>query len=200
MTAYDALFTQAGLQPGERVLVHVIGSGVGTAAIQLAHAVSATVYGTARSQSKLERAVPLGLDVPLLLPDFAPEMQRLTAGRGVQVIIDLLGADFLTQNLQSISEWGRMVVVSTLTGLQGEISLGLLALKRATLKGVTMRSRSLRERLNVTHDFADHVLPLFASGHIRPVVDRTYPLAEINAAHIAMGLNENFGKIVLTLD
>jgi NADPH:quinone reductase len=200
MTAYDALFTQASLQPGESVLIHVVGSGVGTAAIQLAQAVSATVYGTARTAAKLEQAVSLGLDVPLLLPDFASEIQRLTAGRGVQVILDLLGADFLKQNMQSLSDWGRMVIVGALTGRQGEISLGLLGAKRISLKGVTMRSRTLSEKLNVVHDFANSVLPLFARNRVKPIVDRTYPLTEIRAAHIAMGQNEHFGKIILILD
>ena len=107
ITAHDALFTQGGLQMGERVLIHAAGSGVGTAAIQLAHSTGATVFGTSRTPSKLERAKPLGLDVGLSTEHFADEVQQLTNGEGVQIVLDFIGAAYMQQNLQALAIWGR---------------------------------------------------------------------------------------------
>jgi NADPH:quinone reductase len=200
MTAHDALFTQAGLQMGERVLVHAAGSGVGTAAIQLARATGATVFGTSRTPAKLEQARALGLDAALDGRDFATEVLRLTANQGVQVVLDFVGADYLEQNIRALSAWGRMVILATLGGAQGNLPIGLLMSKRISLKGVTLRSRTLEEKLSVTRKFASSVLPLLASGAVKPIIERAYPLAEIRAAHIAMGQNQNFGKLILTLN
>ena len=200
MTAHDALFTQAGLHMGERVLIHAAGSGVGTAAIQLAKATGATVFGTARTSAKLERARELGLDVALSASNFADEIQKLTGGQGVHVVLDFVGADYLEQNLRALSTWGRIVILATLSGAQGNLNIGLLMGKRASLKGVTLRARTLGEKLAVTRAFATSVLPLLASGKVRPIIERAYPLAEIGAAHVAMGENQNFGKLILTID
>ncbi len=200
MTAHDALFTQAGLRMGERVLVHAAGSGVGTAAIQLARAVGATVFGTSRTPAKLERARELGLDFALPAQDFAAEVQRLTDGQGVQVALDFVGAAYLEQNMLALGNWGRLVILATLGGTQGNLDIGLLMGKRISVKGVTLRTRTLEEKLAVTRLFATSVLPLLASGKVRPIVERTYPLAEIGLAHAAMGANENFGKLVITID
>lgn len=200
MTAHDALFTQAGLCMGERVLIHAVGSGVGTAAIQLAKATGARTFGTSRSPAKLERARELGLDFALPAHDFAAEVQRLTGTQGVQVVLDFIGAAYLEQNLQALGIWGRMVILSTMGGAQGSLPIGLLMGKRLSVKGVTLRTRTLEEKLAVTRAFASSVLPLLASGAIRPVIERVYPLTQIGAAHTAMGANENFGKLVLTLD
>ena len=200
MTAHDALFTQAGLKLGERVLIHAAGSGVGTAAIQLASAVGATVFGTARTPSKLEQARALGLDFPLSTAEFAAEVQRLTNKQGVHVVLDFIGATYLEQNLLALGQWGRMVILSTMGGAQGELNLGLLMNKRISVKGVTLRTRTLEEKLAVTHAFATSVLPLLASGKVRPIIERSYTLAEIGAAHTLMGENRNFGKLVLTLE
>jgi NADPH:quinone reductase-like Zn-dependent oxidoreductase len=114
MTAHDALFTQVGLQMGERVLIHAAGSGVGTAAVQLAHAVGATTYGTSRTSDKLERAKPLGLDVGLTAQNFADEIKQLTHGEGVNVVLDFVGAAYMEQNLEALGAWGRMVFLATL--------------------------------------------------------------------------------------
>jgi NADPH2:quinone reductase len=200
MTAHDALFTQAGLRMGERVLIHAAGSGVGTAAIQLAKAVGATVFGTSRTLAKLERARELGLDVALSAQDFASEILRLTSGQGIHIVLDFVGAAYLERNLQALAAWGRMVILATLGGTQGDLPIGLLMGKRISLKGVTLRTRTLEEKLAVTRLFATSVLPLLATGKVRPVVERVYPLAEIGAAHTAMGANENFGKLVVTMD
>lgn len=199
MTAHDALFTQAGLRLGERVLIHAAGSGVGTAAIQLAKATGATVFGTARTTAKLERARELGLDVGLSPHNFAAEVQKLTGGQGVHVVLDFVGAAYLEQNLQALGNWGRMVILATLGGTSGNLNIGLLMGKRISLKGVTLRTRTLEEKLAVTRAFATSVLPLLASGQIKPIIERAYPLAEISAAHATMGENQNFGKLILTI-
>jgi putative PIG3 family NAD(P)H quinone oxidoreductase len=200
MTAHDALFTQAGLRMGERVLIHAAGSGVGTAAIQLAKATGATVFGSARTPAKLERARELGLDAGLSAQNFAAEVHALTGGQGVHVVLDFVGAAYLEQNLQALGNWGRMVILATLGGTTGNLPIGLLMGKRISLKGVTLRTRTLEEKLAVTRAFATSVLPLLASGKVKPVIERVYPLAEIGSAHAAMGENQNFGKLILALD
>src|SRR5437588_4812511 len=200
MTAHDALFTQAGLQMGERVLIHAAGSGVGTAAIQLARATGAMTFGTSRTPAKLEAAKALGLDVGLSGQNFAAEIQRLTNGEGVHVIIDFIGAPYLEQNLQSLALWGRIVFLSTMGGVQANVNLGMLMQKRISMRGVTLRTRTLEEKLGVTRRFAVSVLPLLASGKVKPVIEQVYPLEEIGKAHAVMGENRNFGKLVLRVD
>ncbi len=199
MTAHDALFTQAGLQMGERVLIHAAGSGVGTAAIQLAHAVGATVYGTARTANKLERAKPLGLDVGLSAQDFASGIKELTAGEGVNVIVDFIGASYMEQNLATLAPWGRLVFLATLGGANADVNLSIVMAKRIQLRGCTLRTRTLEEKLSVTRRFATQVVPLLARSQVRPIVEQVYPLHEIAEAHKAMGENRNFGKLIFTL-
>jgi NADPH2:quinone reductase len=200
MTAHDALFTQAGLQMGERVLIHAAGSGVGTAAIQLAHAAGATTFGTSRTPAKLESAKALGLDVSLSDQNFADEINRLTNNEGVHVVIDFVGAAYMEQNLRALASWGRMVFLSTMGGAQASVNLGLLMQKRISMRGVTLRTRTLEEKLAVTRRFATHVLPLLASGKVKPIIEQVYPLDKIGDAHAAMGENRNFGKLIITIE
>ena len=200
MTAHDALFTQADLSMGERVLIHAAGSGVGTAAIQLAKATGATTFGTSRTPAKLEQARKLGLDYAIPAQDFAAEVQRLTNKQGVHVVLDFVGGSYLEQNVQALGNWGRMVILATMGGAQGTLPIGLLMGKRISIKGVTLRTRTLEEKLAVTRAFATGVLPLLASGSVSPIIERTYPLAKIGDAHTAMGANENFGKLIILID
>lgn len=200
MTAHDALFTQAGLQMGERVLVHAVGSGVGTAAVQLARAAGATTYGTSRTPAKLEAARALGLDVGLSDQGFAAEIIQLTNSEGVHVVIDFIGAPYLEQNLQALASWGRIVFLSTMGGAHADVNLGVLMQKRISMRGVTLRTRTLEEKLAVTRCFATGVLPLLASGQVRPVIEQVYALEQIAEAHKAMGENRNFGKLVVRVD
>ncbi len=200
MTAHDALFTQANLQMGERVLVHAVGSGVGTAAIQLAHAVGATIYGTSRTRDKLHRAKELGLDTALSDPNFAAEVNNLTNGEGVNVIVDFMGASYIEQNLQALAMWGRLVFLATMGGVQAQVNIGMLMGKRISICGVTMRTRTLEEKLAVTRHFTTSVLPLLASGKVKPVIESVFPLDEIGEAHRVMGENKNFGKLVVRVD
>src|SRR5947209_966164 len=151
MTAHDALFTQAGLEMGERVLIHAVGSGVGTAAMQLAREAGVMTLGTSRTPHKLELAKELGLDVGLSNENFAAEVVRLTDGEGVHVVIDFIGAPYIEQNLQAMAMWGRLVFLATMGGVQANVNLGMLMGKRISMHGVTMRTRTLEEKLAVTH-------------------------------------------------
>lgn len=200
MTAHDALFTQGSLQIGERILIHAAGSGVGTAAIQLAHAVGATVFGTSRTPAKLEQAKALGLDYGLSGQQFLDEVKRLTNGEGVHMVLDFIGALYMKQNLQALALQGRLVFLSTLGGADASVDLRLVMSKRLQIRGCTLRARSLEEKLGVTRRFATQVVPLLARGTIKPVVEHVYPLHEVAAAHLAMGENRNFGKLILNID
>ena len=200
ITAHDALFTQAGLQMGERLLLHAAGSGVGTAAIQLAHNTGATTYATSRTPAKLEKAAPLGLDVGISNENFADEVNRLTGGAGVHVVLDFIGAPYLEQNLAALTPWGRIVFLATMGGTQTNINLGMLMAKRISMRGVTLRTRTLEEKLAATRRFATGVLPLLANGKVKPIIEHVYPLEEISAAHTVMAENKNFGKLILKLD
>jgi putative PIG3 family NAD(P)H quinone oxidoreductase len=200
ITAHDALFTQGGLQMGERVLIHAAGSGVGTAAIQLAHCVSATIFGTSRTPSKLERAKPLGLDVGLSTEHFADEVQQLTNGEGVHLVLDFIGAAYMQQNLQALTTWGRLIFLSTLGGANAQVNLGLMMTKRIQMRGSILRSRTLEEKLAATRRFTTQVMPLLASSRIQPIIEDVFPLQEIGKAHRLMAENRNFGKYVLRID
>ncbi len=200
ITAHDALFTQAGLQMSERALIHAAGSGVGTAAIQLAHAVSATTFGTSRTPAKLEQAKPLGLDYGLSDQNFAEEIKRLTNNAGVNVVIDFIGAAYMAQNLDALAAWGRMVYLATLGGTQANINLGIVMGKRLQIRGCTLRTRTLEEKMAVTRRFATQVVPLLANGKVKPIIEQTYPMHEIGQAHKDMGENKNFGKLILVIE
>ena len=204
ITAHDALFTRAGLHMGERVLIHAAASGVGTAAIQVAHAAGATVYGTSRTADKLERILELnlGLDKSVAVggqpSNFVEAVQTWTNGAGVDVILDLVGSNYLAENLEALALRGRLICVGTMAGAKSEIDLGLLLRKRATIIGTMLRGRSIEEKAEATRLFVSSVLPLVSRGAIRPVIDRVYPADEIRDAHERMESNASFGKIVLT--
>jgi NADPH:quinone reductase-like Zn-dependent oxidoreductase len=200
-TSYDALFNQAGLAMGEKVLIHAAGSGVGIAAIQLARHVGATAFGTAGSPEKLAKAAVLGLDVGINYQqqDFAQVVREQTRHRGVDVILDVVGGPYWERNLACLAPLGRLVLVGALGGDQVTTSLGMLRSKRVRVYGTVLRARSLEEKIALTQQFQKHLLPLFAQGRLRPVVDRVFPLAEAAAAHEYMEANQNFGKIVLAV-
>ena len=199
ITAHDAL-SQASFRPGESLLVHAAGSGVGVAVIQCGKLLGASaIFGTAGSDAKLNRAVLLGLDHPISYKakDFAEEIANITKGRGVDVIIDFVGASYLDRNLRSIAECGRIVVVGMLGGIRGELELSTLLTKRVVLRGTVLRPRPLEEKITATQAFASEILPHLAAGKIQPVIDRTFKLDEIAEAHRYMETNANFGKIVV---
>ena len=201
ITAHDALFTRAGLKMRERVLIHAAGSGVGTAAVQLAHAAGATVYGTSRTAAKLDQVRALGLDEGITVSDspqqFVERIRELTGDSGVDVILDLVGGDYFPANLQALATRGRLICAATSAGRKAEIDLGLVLRKRATIIGTVLRARSIEEKAEATRGFAAHVLPLVTRGVVRPVIERVYPAADIRAAHQDLESNRTCGKIVL---
>jgi len=201
LTAHDALVTQGRLGPGERVLIHAVGSGVGTAAAQLAHAMGCTVFGTARTAGKLEQARSLGMDVAIDTSheEFAEVVRRETSGEGVQVVLDLLGADALAGNLRALAPRGRLVLVGLLGGREAALDLGLMLAKRLTVIGTTLRARPLEEKIAVTRLFASQVIPWFQRGFVRPVVDSVFPFQAVRDAHSRMASNQTFGKVILRL-
>jgi putative PIG3 family NAD(P)H quinone oxidoreductase len=201
ITSHDALL-QCDLVAGESVLIHAAGSGVGVAAIQIAKVMGAGfVAGTAGTDEKLAQARGLGLDLGInyRTQDFAEEVLKATAGNGVDVILDVIAADYWDRNLRSLARKGRMVIVGTMGGVRAEANLGLLLAKRAQVRGTTLRARPLEEKAAATKAFEKSVLPHIASGRVKVVVDRVFPLAEAAAAHEYLASNANFGKVVLAV-
>ncbi len=203
ITAHDALFTQAKVTTGESVLIHAAGSGVGTAALQLVRAAGARAYGTSRTAEKLERASELGLQDSVAVGDnpdlFAEAVQRWTNGKGVDVILDLVGGAYFAASVAAVAVRGRMILVGTTSGSHSTLDYSKVMSKRLTIRGTVLRSRSVEEKATATRLFAAHVVPLLASGQVKPVIDRSYRLEEIRGAHQRMESNASFGKIVLTI-
>ncbi len=204
ITAHDALFTRARLQPGETMLVNAAGSGVGTAVIQLTHATGAKAFGTSRTIEKLDRAKEFGLAQSIVIKDdpsvLVEAVRAWTGGRGANVVIDLVGASYFQANLKALAPMGRMVLVGTTSGSQTTIDLSTVMSKRLMLQGTVLRARSDEEKATATRLFINHVVPLLADGSIRPVIDRIYKLDEVREAHARMESNESFGKVVLSLE
>ncbi|MFT7623041.1 MAG: NADPH2:quinone reductase [Myxococcota bacterium] len=193
LTAWDAVYRQAGLRHGETLLVHAIASGIGTAALQLGQATGNVVYGTSRSADKLDRCQGLGLKHPILVED-GTFSKRVKA----DVILDTIGAAYLKENLKALRLRGRIVTIGLLGGATGPMPLGLLLARRATLMGSVLRSRPLEEKAALTQEFSASMLPLFAEGSLRPVVDDVLPMSAVVEAHSRMESNKTFGKLVLS--
>ncbi len=202
ITAFDALFLQADLSIGQHVLIHAVGSGVGTAALQLACATGAIPIGTSRKAEKLERCRPLGLSHGIVTDSelFAERVKELTADRMCDVVLDTIGGKYAAENLKSLAVKGHIVVIGLLGGAKAELPLGLLLAKRARLTGSVLRSRPLEEKIAVTQAFVRAVLPLLDSKIVKPVVESVMPMAQIREAHARMESDDSFGKIVMTWD
>lgn len=195
LTAWDAIVLRGRATDGDRVLVHAIGSGVGTAAVQLGRELDLAIIGTSRTADKLERCRALGMVHGVLTTE---SDWPARVGEPVQVIIDTLGAQAFEQNLGLLAPKGRLVVLGTMTGGKAPgLDLSLVLRKRLTIVGTAMRVRSLEERIELVELFSRLVLPLFADGRLKPVVDRVVPMRQIETAHRAMQSNETFGKVVL---
>jgi putative PIG3 family NAD(P)H quinone oxidoreductase len=199
ITAHDALFTRLGLALGETVLVHAVGSGVGTAALQLAKAAGARVIGTSRSAWKLERATSLGLDLGVdpAREDFADAALAFTGGAGVDAVLDLVGGAYLECNLRALASRGRLAFVGTVAGSRAELDMRIVMTKRLSIVGTTLRARPLEEKIAATRAFAHHALPLLEQRRIRPVLDRVLPADEVQEAHRLLEEGKVFGKVVL---
>jgi NADPH:quinone reductase len=197
------LITQAAMVVGETVLIHAVGSGVGLAAVQLVRAFNGRCYGTARSPDKIQRAKELGLvdgavvtDDPQVISGY---VHHWTDGKGVDVVLDLVGGPYLPASVEVSAPLGRIILIGLLAGRSGALNFGTILTRRLTIRGTVMRARSAKEKAAVTDAFARDVLPLLERGDVRPVVDRVFPLEEIRQAHTLMETNQTFGKIVLSI-
>ncbi len=195
LTAWDALVTRARLRRGERVLVHGVGSGLGTAAAQVAAHLGATVLGTSRSPDKLARALLFGMEHGI---DTSTRSFREQIGDPVDVVLDVLGGPALEDNLAVLAPRGRLVLLGFLQGSRAEADLSPLLRKRLEVVGSVMRTRDRAERIALARAAADELVPLFEHGALRPVVDAALPMERIAEAHAAMERNATFGKLVLT--
>jgi len=203
ITAHDAMVVQGGLMAGQRVLIHAVASGVGTAAFQLARCFGASVAGTSRSKDKLERAAELGLDHPILAPsgfDPAALAAEINAAAGpIDVVVDLLGGPYLGVDVAAAAPKGRIVIVGLIAGARAELDMGALLGKRLVVRGTVLRSRPSGEKADATHLFEGQVVPLLARGVIRPVIDAVVPLAEAERGYDLVAADRTFGKVVLDL-
>lgn len=199
MTAFDAVILQEGLSRGETLLVHAVGSGVGTAGLQLGLAAGAQVIGTSRSADKLRRAADLGLEHAVLGDGAWPErVLEITGGRGVDVILDLVGGPYLAGNQAVLAPGGRLVVVGVTGGARAEVDLRALMTRRASIRGTVLRARPLDEKIALTRAFAAQAADWLERGRLRPVVDRVLPASAAAEAHRLLEDNGTFGKVLLT--
>jgi NADPH2:quinone reductase len=201
VTAWDALVRQGGLTSGRTALVHAGASGVGTAAIQIAHAVGARIAVTT-SAGKVDacRALRADLVVDYGADDFVEAALEWTGGAGVDVVLDVVGGDYADRNLASVRPQGAIIQVGVMGSGRAEIDLGTLLRKRVTLRGTVLRSRPLEEKIAVTRQFAREILPRFDDGTLAPVIDSRYPMVEVAEAQSHMEANANVGKILLDVD
>ena len=200
ITAHDAIFTLGDLKPGETLLIHAVGSGVGLAALQLAKAKGVTVVGTSRTADKLEKCKEFGLDHAILISentDIAAIIKDKIAGKGVNVILDLVGANYFQANLDSLAIKGRLILVGLTGGSSAEFNLGITLQKRLKIVGTVLRGRSIEEKAEATRKFSNDVLPLIGSGEVKPNVDKIFRFEEVADAHTYLESNESFGKVIL---
>jgi tumor protein p53-inducible protein 3 len=198
-TAFVNLFMEGELQPHERVLIHAGGSGVGTAAIQLARARGAEVYVTAGHEDKLARGRELGARIAVNYKqrDFAEVISAETDGEGVDVILDPVGADNLQRNLRLLRDNGRLVQIGLLSGAGSSLDLGIVLSRSLRIIGSRLRPRSLSEKLAITTRFLNEVWPLLLSGEVEPVIDSVFAMEDAGAAHDYVRQDRNLGKVVL---
>lgn len=201
MMTHESLLELGGLREGQSVLIHAAGSGIGTAAIQVARAVGARVFVTVGSEEKLRRCIELGAEAGVLRreQDFAREVAGWTGGAGVDMVLDFVGGSALERNLAILKFGGCLLVVGLLEGMRAELDMRQLLLRRLQLKGVALRPLPLEEKLAVTRRFRERWLPELTAGRLRPIIDSTFPLERVADAHRRMESNGSFGKILLEL-
>jgi putative PIG3 family NAD(P)H quinone oxidoreductase len=199
LTAFLNLFIEGRLQSGQRVLIHAGASGVGTAAIQMAAAGGATVYATAGSAEKLAACRRWGAAVAIdyKSQDFAVAIKAHAKGKGVDLVLDPVGAAYLKGNLDVLTPGGRLVNIGLMGGRRAEIDLGVVLGRSLRLIGSRLRPRTVAEKIEITRRFEGRFLPMLASGALQPVIDRVFPITEAGAAHAYVKENRNIGKVVL---
>lgn len=200
-TANENIFTLGRLSAGETILIHAGGSGVGTAGIQIACQSGARVFVTAGTSDKIDNCKTWGVTAGINYKqsDFVTEIERLTDGDGVDVVLDFIGAPYLARNLQILKTKGRLLQVGLMGGSTTEIDLGVVMRKRLQIIGSVMRPQSLDEKISITQRFVQRWLPALKEGTLQPVIDSVHPLAQVREAHQYMEANRNFGKIILKI-
>ncbi len=199
-TVWSNVFDLAAIQPGETLLVQGGTSGIGVTAIQLAKAMGVRVFATAGSDEKCEACLKLGADaaIPYKTQDFVAEALRLTEGKGVDVILDMVAGDYVAREVKCLAEGGRIVIIAIQGGVKAEFNAGLVLTRRLTITGSTLRPRSLAFKAAIAKALVERAWPLIENGTVRPVVHAVMPAAEAAQAHALMESNQHIGKIVLT--
>jgi NADPH2:quinone reductase len=200
-TVWNNVFERGRLAAGEWLMVHGGTSGIGTTAIQLAKAFGARVIATAGSASKCQACLDLGADkaVDYKREDFVAAAREATGGKGVNVILDMVGGEYTDKNIVAAAEDGRIVQIATLGGADAKVNLARIMMKRLTLTGSTLRPRSREVKAGFARALEAQVWPLLAGGKVKVVMDSTFPLAEAAAAHRRLETSQHIGKIVLTV-
>ncbi|TDT75723.1 putative PIG3 family NAD(P)H quinone oxidoreductase [Arthrobacter sp. AG258] len=201
-TVYSNLIMTAQLQPGETVLIHGATGGIGTMAIQLAKAFGAKVAATAGTDEKVGTAKAfLGADIAINYKeeDFPESLRRQNEGKGADVILDVVGAKYLSRNVDALADYGRLVVIGLQGGTKGELDLGLLLKKRAAVVATALRPRPVAEKGAIMSAVRDAVWPLIVDGRIRPLVAKTFPLDQVSAAHSYFDSGDHVGKVLLVM-
>lgn len=198
-TAFVNLFLEGALQPGETVLIHAGGSGVGTAAVQLARAAGATAFVTAGTPDKLARCRELGaaLAINYKEQDFLTAVLAATDNQGVDLILDPVGGAYVARNLQALRPFGRLVNIGLLSGGRGEMDMAQVLRKRLRVIGSTLRTRPLAEKITITQQFTERFWPLLRDGTLQPVIDTIFPIEQAHAAHAYVAADRNTGKVIL---
>jgi NADPH2:quinone reductase len=199
-TVWSNVFDRGRLQPGETLLVQGGTSGIGVTAIQLAKAMGATVVATAGSDAKCQACLKLGADhaINYKTQDFAEEAKKLTGGKGVDVILDMVAGDYVAREVECLAEDGRLVIIAVQGGVQSGFNAGLVLRRRLHITGSTLRPRPVAFKAAIAAALREQVWPLLAAGRIQPVIHATFPAAEAAKAHALMESNQHVGKIVLT--
>jgi NADPH2:quinone reductase len=201
-TVWSNVFDRGHLQPGETILIHGGASGIGTTAIQMARAKGATVMATAGNDMKTRLCEQLGARraINYRNENFADVVQHATNGKGVDVILDIVGGRYLDDNLKCLAADGRLIIIGILGGGKAELNLGRLLTKRATITASTLRNRSTAFKGRIADALRTHVWPLIESGEIEPVIQQTFPLTEAAKAHELIEANEAMGKLILVIE
>lgn len=201
-TVWTNLFERGRLQRGETVLVHGGTSGIGTTAIQLVRAFGARAFATAGSDEKCRACVKIGAEeaINYRTEDFVARAKQLTGGAGVNVIIDIIGGDYVQRNIEALAMEGRLVQIGLQGGAKAQVNFAHVLQKRLTLTGSTLRARTPEEKGRIARALEEHVWPLLATGIVKPIIHATFPLAEAAEAHRMLDASTHIGKIVLTVD
>lgn len=200
-TVWSNVYDRGRLGEGETLLVHGGASGIGTTAIQLAHALGHKVYTTVGSDERVQAVQALGADAGInyKTQDFVAEIKTLTDGRGVDVILDMVAGDYIDRNIKVLADDGRIVIIALLGGAKATVNADQILRRRLTITGSTLRPRDVHFKAAIAQALRDKVWPLFAAGKLKPVVHATFPLAQAASAHAMMESGEHIGKIVLTI-